>query len=55
MIEIICFNEKFQEVGSIDDFSSLIWKSNYYDVGDGQIHFAKDAFEIINKTAYVKI
>ena len=46
MIEPIILNKKFEKIGIVDDYSSLIWTTRYYKCGDFEIAIFADSAHV---------
>lgn len=52
-MELIVFNDQFEELGRIDDFSSLQWTRRYYEVGDFELNLSNEYFSLLDKGTYI--
>ena len=55
MIEPIIMNKSFEKIGVIDDYSSLIWATRYYECGDFEIVVPIDSnnIDLLQRDYYV--
>lgn len=53
MIELKILDENFQELGTIDDFASLIWDRKLYDVGSFELHCSQSLFAKLFEGKYL--
>lgn len=54
-MDIYILNDKFERVGIIDDYTSIIWTTRYYTTGDFELYIAADAetIDLIQNNAYL--
>lgn len=52
-MELVVFNEQFEEMGRIDDFLSLQWTRKYYDVGNFECNLSNEYFSLLDQASYV--
>ena len=53
MVELKILNENFEELGTIDDFASLIWDRKLYDVGSFELHCSQSLFTTLFEGKYL--
>lgn len=53
MIELKILDENFEELGTIDDFASLIWDRKLYDVGSFELHCSQSLFAKLFEGKYL--
>ena len=52
-MNIIVFNEKFETMGSIGVFNTLIWDRRYYEAGVFELHAPVEYFQLLNENRYI--
>lgn len=52
-MELLVLDKNFEEIGRIDDFSSLQWIRRYYEVGQMQLNCSSDYFSIFDAAEYL--
>lgn len=52
-MELLILNERFEEIGNIDQFSSLQWNRKYYDVGSFELHCSSSYFPLLEEGTYI--
>ncbi len=53
MVELIILNNKFEPIGFIDEFISLIWTRRYYNVGEYELYIDSKYFQLLRKGGYI--
>lgn len=52
-MELLILNDRFEEIGMIDQFSSLQWNRKYYDVGSFELHCSEHYFSLLEEGKYL--
>ncbi len=52
-MELIVFNDKFEELGRLDNFLSLQWTRRYYEVGDFELNLSNEYFSLLDEGTYL--
>lgn len=52
-MELLILNDQFEEIGMIDQFSSLQWNRKYYDVGSFELHCSEQYFSLLEEGKYI--
>lgn len=52
-MELIVMDKDFNELGTIEKFSSLQWDRKYYECGDFELHCSTEYFELLDTGTYL--
>ena len=52
-MELIILDKNFDELGRVDEFSSLQWFIKYYDIGSFELHCTIDYFPMLDLGTYI--